>query len=128
MFPFNTPNTSPQSNTEFVISNHVTVQVAAELTGCSNQYLRRMLRSWHAEWSQNRSNVADRDAIPGNLPVARRENLRPPFRVQIKYHPIISLNSGIIARNYLVIRSIFGLPIPKDQHRGITDPTHVGWR
>ena len=45
MISFNSPNTSQQSNTDILVSRHITVQSAANVTGYNIQYLRRMLRS-----------------------------------------------------------------------------------
>jgi len=45
MISFNTPSFSEQSNNGILISQHITVQVAAEATGYNIQYLRRILRS-----------------------------------------------------------------------------------
>ena len=45
MISFNTQNVSQQSNTGFLINQHITVQAAAKVTGYNIQYLRRILRS-----------------------------------------------------------------------------------
>ena len=45
MISFNSPSISPQSNTGIFITQHITVQAAAEATGYNIQYLRRLLRS-----------------------------------------------------------------------------------
>ena len=45
MIFFNSPYIFPQSNTGILISKHITVQAAAEVTGYNIQYLRRILRS-----------------------------------------------------------------------------------
>ena len=45
MVSFNSPNISQQSNTGILITQHITVQAAADTTGYNIQYLRRLLRS-----------------------------------------------------------------------------------
>lgn len=45
MVSFNSPSNFQQSNDGIVISQHITVQAAAEATGYNIQYLRRILRS-----------------------------------------------------------------------------------
>jgi excisionase family DNA binding protein len=45
MISLNSPNNVKQSHIGILINGHVTVQVAAEVTGYNIQYLRRMLRS-----------------------------------------------------------------------------------
>jgi len=45
MIPFNSTNISQQTHTGFLITRHLTVQAAAEITGYNIQYLRRLLRS-----------------------------------------------------------------------------------
>jgi len=45
MISFNSPSIFQQSNTGILISQHITVQAAAEVTGYNIQYLRRILRS-----------------------------------------------------------------------------------
>jgi hypothetical protein len=45
MSSFNIPNISQQSNTGILVSKHITVQAASDVTGYNIQYLRRMLRS-----------------------------------------------------------------------------------
>ena len=45
MISFNSSNNFKQSNTGFLINQHVTVQAAADVTGYNIQYLRRLLRS-----------------------------------------------------------------------------------
>jgi hypothetical protein len=45
MISFNSPNISQQSQTGILINRHITVQVAADVTGYNIQYLRRMLPS-----------------------------------------------------------------------------------
>ena len=49
MITFNSPNTSPQSNTSILINRYETVQAAADATGYNIQYLRRLLRSGKLE-------------------------------------------------------------------------------
>ena len=45
MISFKSPSISQQSNKGIFINQHITVQVAAEVTGYNIQYLRRLLRS-----------------------------------------------------------------------------------
>ena len=45
MVSFITPNISQQFHTGILVNRHITVQVAAEVTGYNIQYLRRILRS-----------------------------------------------------------------------------------
>jgi excisionase family DNA binding protein len=45
MISFNSPSNSQQSNTAVLIHQYITVQAAADVTGYTIQYLRRMLRS-----------------------------------------------------------------------------------
>ena len=45
MISFKSPYIPPQINTGILISKHITVQAAAEVTGYNIQYLRRILRS-----------------------------------------------------------------------------------
>jgi excisionase family DNA binding protein len=45
MSSFNIPNISQQSNTGILVSKHITVQAASDVTGYNIQYLRRILRS-----------------------------------------------------------------------------------
>ena len=45
MFSFNFPSNSQQPNTGVLITQHITVQAAADATGYNIQYLRRMLRA-----------------------------------------------------------------------------------
>jgi excisionase family DNA binding protein len=49
MISFNSPGISQQSNTGILITQHITVQAAAEVTGYNLQYLRRLLRSGELE-------------------------------------------------------------------------------
>lgn len=49
MISFNFPDISQQSNTGILITQHITVQAAAEVTGYNLQYLRRLLRSGELE-------------------------------------------------------------------------------
>jgi len=45
MFSFNSPNISQQFHIGILTDRHITVQAAADATGYSSQYLRRILRS-----------------------------------------------------------------------------------
>ena len=45
MISFNSTNISHKSHTGFLITGHVTVEAAADVTGYNIQYLRRLLRS-----------------------------------------------------------------------------------
>jgi len=45
MISFNSPSISQKSKIGILVNRHITVQVAAEVTGYNIQYLRRLLRS-----------------------------------------------------------------------------------
>ena len=45
MFSFNSTTISPQNQIGILITQHITVQAAADATGYNIQYLRRLLRS-----------------------------------------------------------------------------------
>jgi len=49
MIAFNSPYISPESNKSILVNGHLTVQAAADATGCNIQYMRRLLRSGKLE-------------------------------------------------------------------------------